>query len=162
MSSQSSLKQLAGGSLGAEWQVVLSNGGGRPRLLHQWVQERRGREHPRLVRLCGGWARWGGHVRWEGTSGGGSHRGEETGQRARSGAGGVSGVRRQVRLDQEVAQGSLTPTYRCPPTSRGGREVLRAVKPPLGVVPGTRWSSVSGFSLLLGPALPDKPGRQNM
>lgn len=72
---------------------------------------------PQLVRLCRGWAGWGGHVRWEGTCGGGSLRGAETGQRASERAGGVSGVRRRVRLVQEVAQGSLAPTYRSPPTA---------------------------------------------
>ena len=34
-----------------------------------------GHPPPPWGRLCRGWARWGGHVRWEGTGGGGSLRG---------------------------------------------------------------------------------------
>lgn len=86
MSSQSSLKRLVGGALSAEWQAVRPNGAGGRRLPRQWAWGRRcrGPPHPpSLLGCAGGWAGWGGHVRWEGTGGGGSLRGEETGQRAR-------------------------------------------------------------------------------
>lgn len=83
MSSQSSLKRLGGGARSSEWQAVPSNGAGGRRQPRQWVWERRCRGPPQFVRLCREWAGRCGHVRWEGTSGGGSLRGEETGQRAR-------------------------------------------------------------------------------
>lgn len=83
MSSQSSLKRVGGGALCAEWQAVPSNGAGRWRQSRQWAWGRRSRGSPNWLGCAGGWAGWRGHVRWEGTGGGGSLRGEETGQRAR-------------------------------------------------------------------------------
>lgn len=93
-----------------------------------------------------------------GTGGGGSLRGEETGQRAREpGPGAFPGVRKASPRDDEVAQGSLTPTHRSPHPSRGGRKYRGSLAAPWGWFLGVDGGSVSGFSLFLGFKLPDKP-----
>ncbi|KAF6081773.1 hypothetical protein HJG60_008792 [Phyllostomus discolor] len=62
-----------------------------------------------FVRLCRGWDGGCGHVGWEGTGGGGSLRGEETGQRAREPGWGRFGCPKGSRIGAGSSSGESDP-----------------------------------------------------
>lgn len=91
---------------------------------------------PQLVRLCRGWAGRGGHVRWEGTGGGGSLGGEETGQRAREPGRGRFGCPKASPIGPGSSSGEPDPD---PPLSPPERRRQGSTEGSLAAPGGGSW-----------------------